>query len=184
MYSSMITMSVIGLVVYCVLLPSITIVTLRSLWCREMYMHDSVAYSQMFGFLTSAYSKTCSLWEMVACVRKIAFISIPILVSKEALVQSVSMFSFLIIYAFALVKMQPMANSALNQIETLSCISVIIGSFASIFFVVEFNGKLVLTGSSRDLAGLILVLVCAACALRSIKLMKNDFSSKLTSRCS
>jgi hypothetical protein len=74
--------------------------------------------------------------------------------------------------------MQPMSNSTLNQIEILSCISVIVGSFSSIFFVVEYNGKPVLAGSSRDLAGLMLVLVCATCALLSLRLMRNEYSSK------
>ena len=178
MYSRMVTTTIIGLTMYCALLPALTIVTMRSRWCRETFLHDSTAYSQLFGFLTSMYSKTCVLWELVACARKVVFVAIPILVSKVALVQSVSMFVCLIMYAFAILKMQPMSNSTLNQIEILSCISVIVGSFSSIFFVVEYNGKPVLAGSSRDLAGLMLVLVCATCALLSLRLMRNEYSSK------
>jgi len=178
MYSRMVTTTIIGLTMYCALLPALTIVTMRSRWCRETFLHDSTAYSQLFGFLTSMYSKTCVLWELVTCARKVVFVAIPILVSKVALVQSVSMFVCLIMYAFAILKMQPMSNSTLNQIEILSCISVIVGSFSSIFFVVEYNGKPVLAGSSRDLAGLMLVLVCATCALLSLRLMRNEYSSK------
>jgi hypothetical protein len=179
MYSSMVTTTIIGLVMYCVLLPAVTIITLRSRWCREVYVHDSVAYGQMFGFLTSMYSKACAMWELVACLRKVAFVAIPVLVSSEALVQSVSIFSCLIIYTFFVLKKQPMVSSTLNQIELLSCISVIVGCFSSIFFVVEYKGSLVLSGTSRDLAGLLLVVVCATCVLLSFRLMWNDFSSML-----
>jgi hypothetical protein len=175
----MVTTTIIGLSMYCVLLPAVTVITLRSRWCREVYVHDSVAYGQMFGFLTSMYSKACAMWELVACLRKVAFVAIPVLVSAEALVQSVSIFSCLIIYTFFVLKKQPMVSSTLNQIELLSCISVIVGCFSSIFFVVEHKGSLVLSGTSRDLAGLLLVVVCALCALLSFRLMWKDFSSKL-----
>jgi hypothetical protein len=177
-YSRMVTTTIIGVVMYCVLLPAITIVTLRSRWCREVYVHDSVAYGQMFGFLTSMYSKACALWELVVCVRKVAFVAIPVLVSTQPLVQSVSIFLCLIIYTFCVLKMQPMVSSTLNQIELLSCISVMVGCFSSVFFVVEYKGSLVLSGNSRDLAGLMLVLVCALCVLASLRLMRNDFSSR------
>jgi hypothetical protein len=178
MYSNMMAITVIGLTMYCVLLPLITIITLRSRWCREMYVHDNVAYGQMFGFLTSMYSKSCWLWELVACIRKVSFVVVPVLISQEALVQSVSIFMCLIIYTFLVLKMQPMASLILNQIELLSCISVIVGCFSSIFFVVEYKGVPVLSGTNRDLAGLMLVIVCAACVLLSFRLMKNEFSSR------
>jgi hypothetical protein len=178
MYSSMITTTVIGLVMYCVLLPLITIITLRSRWCREVYVHDSVAYGHMFGFLTSMYSKACVLWELVACIRKVAFVAIPILLSSEALTQSVALFVFLIFYTFLVLRKQPMVSPVMNQIELLSCISVIVGCFSAIFFVIEYKGNLVLSGALRDLAGLLLVLLCAMCVLLSLRLMWNDFSSK------
>ena len=180
MYSSMVTTTIIGLVMYCVLLPAVTMITLRSRWCREVYVHDSVAYGQMFGFLTSMYSKACVLWELVACVRKVAFVAIPVLVSTETLVQSVAMFVCLIVYTFFVLKMQPMASPMLNQIEILSCISVIVSCFSSIFFVIEYKGSPVLSGSSRDLAGLMLVIVCSVCVLLSFRLMWNDFTSRET----
>jgi hypothetical protein len=118
------------------------------------------------------------LWELVACVRKVAFVAIPVLVSTETLVQSVAMFVCLIIYTFFVLKMQPMASPMLNQIEILSCISVIVSCFSSIFFVIEYKGSPVLSGSSRDLAGLMLVIVCSVCVLLSFRLMWNDFSSR------
>jgi hypothetical protein len=55
-----------------------------------------------------------------------------------------------------------------------------IGSFSSIMFVIEYNGKQVLTGASRDLAGFFLVFVCAACALVSVYLIAKDCRSKRT----
>jgi hypothetical protein len=66
----------------------------------------------------------------------------------------------------------------MNQIELLSCISVIVGCFSSIFFVVEYKGNQVLSGTSRDFAGLMLVVVCSTCVLLSFRLMWNDFSSR------
>ena len=78
---------------------------------------------------------------------------------------------------FIIIKMQPMAGAHLNQLEVLSCISVIAGSFSSIFFVMEYEGEKVLTGASRDMAGLFLVLVCSICALISLRIMRKDYSS-------
>jgi hypothetical protein len=177
MYASMIATTAAGMIIYCVFLPVVTIITLRSSWCREVYIHDSVAYNQIFGFLTSLYSKACSLWELVSCARKVVYVAIPILISKESLVQSTSMFLWLILYMFIIIKMQPMAGAHLNQLEVLSCISVIAGSFSSIFFVMEYEGEKVLTGASRDMAGLFLVLVCSICALISLRIMRKDYSS-------
>jgi TRAP-type C4-dicarboxylate transport system permease small subunit len=71
-----------------------------------------------------------------------------------------------------------MCSTILNQIELLSCISVIVGAFAAVFFVVEYNGQLLLTGISRDLAGMALVIVCSLCTLASLRLMYNNFRGK------
>jgi hypothetical protein len=178
MYSTMVTTTIIGLVMYCVLLPAITIITLRSRWSREVYVHDSVAYGQMFGFLTSMYSKACVMWELVASVRKVVFVAIPVVMSDQPLTQSVVLFICLIVYTLFMQQKQPMASFFMNQIELLSCIGIISGCFSSIFFVVEYKGSPVLSGFSRDLVGLLLVLVCAVCVLLSFKLMWNDFTSR------
>ncbi len=177
-YSRMVTCSVFGLVLYCLVLPCIAIVLLRSRWCRGVYLHNNVAYSQIFGFLTSMYSKSCYLWEIVGIMRKVIFVSIPILVSREVLVQSTCLLFVLIVYTFIHVKMQPMATSTLNQIEFLSCVSVIVGAFASVFFTVEYQGQQLLVGLSRDLAGLALVLICGVCSLASVRLMYQNYTSK------
>jgi hypothetical protein len=179
MYSQMLTTSIIGLALYCLLLPAITIITLRSSWCREVYVHDSMAYDHMFGFLTSLYSKQCVLWELVACFRKVAFVVIPVLIN-DTLVQSVSMFSYLIVDAFFTLKMQPMANAVFNQIETLSCITLIVSCFSSIFFTIEYKGNPVLSGAFRDLAGLMIVIVCVICVSLSSRLMFNEYASRPT----
>ena len=177
-YVRMIAISITGIAMYCLVLPCMTVLLLRSRWCRDVYLHDSRAYGQIFGFLTSMYTKTCSLWELAASARKFVFVVIPVLVSREALVQSVCMLIFLIIYTFAILTLKPMSNASLNQIEVLSCISVIVGCFSSIFFVVEYNGAMLLSGAARDLAGLVLVLICSTCALLSLRLMYKDYSSK------
>jgi hypothetical protein len=180
LYPRMLAITVVGLLIYCLLLPCSTMVLLRSSWCRDVYLHDRMAYSQIFGFLNSMYCKSCKLWELVACVRKVAYVVIPILASRQTLAQSVSIFMFLTCYTFSILKVQPMASDTLNKIEALSCISVIFGSFSSIFFVVEYNGQPVLAGSSRDLAGIALVTSCGFCALLSLQLIRSDFQSKRT----
>jgi hypothetical protein len=177
-YVHMIAICIIGLTMYCVILPCMTVLLLRSRWCRDVYLHDSRAYGQIFGFLTSMYTKACSLWELAATARKFVFVAIPVLVSRETLVQSVCMLIFLIFYTFAILTLKPMSNASLNHIEVLSCISVIVGCFSAVFFVVEYNGAMVLSGTARDLAGLVLVLVCSVCALLSIRLMYKEYSSK------
>jgi hypothetical protein len=182
-YVRMIAISIIGIAMYCLLLPSMAVFLLRSRWCRDVYLHDSRAYGHIFGFLTSMYTKNCSFWELAATARKFVFVVIPVLVSRVTLVQSVCMLIFLIIYTFAILTLKPMSNTSLNQIEVLSCISVIVGCFSSIFFVVEYNGAMVLSGATRDLAGLILVLICSICALFSMRLMYREYSSKLTVAC-
>jgi hypothetical protein len=179
-YVRMIAIAIVGMTIYCGVLPLAAIIALRSRWCREVYIHDNMAYAQIFGFLTSLYTKAYSLWELVACARKFVFVAIPILISKESLVQSLSMFLWLILYTFAITRMQPMISSHLNQIEVLSCVGIMIGSFSSIMFVIEYNGKQVLTGASRDLAGFFLVFVCAACALMSVHLIAKDCRRKCT----
>ncbi len=176
-YSGMVAITIIGLVQYCLLLPAITMIVLRSRWCREVYMHDNMAYNHLFGFLTSLYSKDCFLWELVTCVRKVAFVAIPVVFSNDTLVQSVAMFSCLLISTFATLKKQPMASAVLNQIETISCITLIVSCFSSIFFVVEHEGSPVLSGAFRDLVGLMLVIVCVMCVLLSLRLMRNEYSS-------
>lgn len=178
MYPNMIAITAVGVGIYCVFLPLIALLTLRSRWCREMYMHDNMAYNHIFGFLTSLYTKACSYWELAACAKKLVFVAIPVLISKDPLVQSVAMFLWLIIYMFVIVKKHPMVGF-LNDIETLSCVGVIVGSFASIFFTVEYGGEKVLQGSARDFAGLVLVLICLFCTIWSLRLMRLEFARNL-----
>jgi hypothetical protein len=178
MYFRMMATTITGMFIYCVVMPAATIITIRSQWCRETFIHDNMAYKQMFGFLTSLYSEQCSLWELVACARKVLLVVIPVVVSREPLVQSVSIFLWLMLYTFVISRVQPMASSSLNQLEVLSCTSVIVGSFSSIFFVIEYQGAQVLKDSARDMAGLFLVLICAVCTAFSLQLMWTEYSSK------
>ena len=182
MYFRMMATTITGMVIYCVLMPVTTIITLRSQWCRQAFLHDNMAYKQMFGFLTSLYSERCTLWELVACARKVLLVVIPVVVSREPLVQSVSIFMWLILYTFVIGRVQPMASSNLNQLEVLSCVSVIVGSFSSIFFVIEYQGAQVLRDTAREMAGLFLVMVCAICTLLSLYLIWKEFSSTIPHR--
>jgi hypothetical protein len=177
MYLSMVAASIAGIFLNCVLIPTMIFVTLRSNWSREIYVHDSAAYDQIFGFFTSMYSKTCMFWELVSCLRKMTFVAVPVIVSAEILAQCVSIFFCIIVYTLFFLKMQPMACSTYNQIELLSCVNLIAGCFSSIFFVVEYKGSLVLTGASRDSAGLMLVISFTLSMLLSFNLIWKDFSS-------
>jgi hypothetical protein len=178
MYFSMVITTIIGIIVYCVLLPAVTVVALKSRWCRGVRLHDNLAYIHIFGFLTSMYTKACVLWELVACLRKVAFVAIPILISSNTLLQSIAMFTCHIVNAFITLRMQPMVHAVMNHIETISSMSLILSSFASIFFTIEYRGTPVLSGAARDLAGLVLVIICAICLLLCLRLIWNDFSSR------
>jgi hypothetical protein len=182
MYSSMIITTIFGLTLYCLLLPAVAIIALRSRWCQEVYVLDSLAYTKIFGFLTSMYSKRCVLWELIACVRKVAFVAFPVFIFEDAFGQSVLMFSSLLVYTFFTLKMQPMASAVLNRIEMLSCISLTLGCFSSIFFI-EYNGKSVLSGATRELIGMMLVISCAGCVFLSLALLWSDCSSRLIEFC-
>ena len=97
-------------------------------------------------------------------------------VSRDPLVQSVVLFAFLLVYTFSVVKLQPMSNKNLNRMEIASCISIIMGAFASIFFSVEYRGQLLLAGASRNFVGLVFVIVCALCGLSVMHLLYASFS--------
>jgi hypothetical protein len=124
------------------------------------------------------YTKACVLWELVVCVRRVAFVAAPIFLSSNTLLQSVAMFSCHIVNSFVTLRMQPMGNAVMNHIETISNISLILSSFASVFFIIEFQGSPVLSGDSRDRAGLVLVIICVVCLLFCCRLIWNDFSSR------
>ena len=92
-------------------------------------------------------------------------------VSRDPLVQSVVLFAFLLVYTFSVVKLQPMSDKNLNQMEIVSCIGIIMGAFVSIFFAVEYRGQLLLIGSSRNFVGSVFVIICAVSALSVMHLL-------------
>jgi hypothetical protein len=170
-YLNLVVISSVGVFVFCALLPLLTIFTLRSIWVSNMNMHSNMNYSQIFGFLTMQYSKRFPWWELISCVRKVVFVGIPVFVSRDPLVQSVALFAFLLVYTFSVVKLQPMSDKNLNQMEIVSCIGIIMGAFASIFFSVEYRGQLLLIGSSRNFVGSVFVIICAVSALSVMHLL-------------
>jgi hypothetical protein len=74
-YTNLVAISSVGVFAYCVLLPLVTILTLRSLWVSNMTMHSSMGYGQIFGFLTAQYSDRFPSWELVSCVRKVVILN-------------------------------------------------------------------------------------------------------------
>ena len=63
LYVRMIATTVAGMISSCILLPVVSIITLRSRWCREVYIHDSMAYSQIFGFRCTPKRALCGSWS-------------------------------------------------------------------------------------------------------------------------
>jgi len=80
---------------------------------------------------------------------------------------------------FFVVYLKPMHNSFLNRVEILSCVGVVVGAFASVFFIVELDGEQLLAGSAKDLIGLLFVIICAAAFFLSAKIIYDDFSRLL-----
>jgi hypothetical protein len=60
--------------------------------------------------------------------------------------------------------------------EIVSCVSIIMGAFASIFFSVEYRGQLLLSGFSRNFVGLLFVIICALSGLSVIHLLYSSFA--------
>jgi hypothetical protein len=149
--------------------------TLRSRWAQDVFTHDNVAYTQLVGFLTSVYRKEHRLWEIVSCLRKVVLISIPTLISKQPIVQSLSVFIAMFIYTFFTLYFKPMQSVFLNKLEVLGCVSVLVGAFTSVFFVVEYEGRLLLSGSDKDFVGLLFVIICATALALSALLIYQDF---------
>jgi hypothetical protein len=179
LYARLLAISIIGIIIYCIVLPSCVALVLRSRWCRDVFIHENVAYHQLVGFLTSLYNKHFRLWELVICVTKVVLISIPMFVSKNPVVQSLSTFIFMLIYLFFVMYLKPMQSAYLNKVEILSCIGVVVGAFTSVFFVVELNGSPLLSGSAKDLVGLIFVTICSVAFFLSAKYMYQNFSQLL-----
>jgi hypothetical protein len=170
-YVRMLAVSGLGIIVYTVVMPVGVLLTLRSRWSRDMFTHDNYAYNQLVGFLTSLYRKEHMLWELVSCLRKVVLIIIPVLVSKQPIVQSLAVFITMMIYMFFILYLKPMQSDYLNKLEVLGCVSVLVGSFTSVFFVVEYEGRLLLSNTSKDFVGLVFVLICAVALALSILLI-------------
>ena len=179
LYSRLLAISIIGIIIYCVVLPCCVALVLRSRWCRDVFIHENVAYNQLVGFLTSLYNKHFQLWELVICVTKIVLISIPMFVSKNPVVQSLATFIFMLIYLFFVMYLKPMQSTYLNKVEILSCIGVVVGAFTSVFFVVELDGSPLLSGSAKDLVGLVFVTICSVAFSLSAKYIYQNFSQLL-----
>jgi hypothetical protein len=179
LYSRLVAISVVGIITYCVALPCSVVVVLRSRWSRDTFIHDNMAFNQLVGFLTSIYDKKYTLWELVICVNKVILILIPTFVSRHKVVQSLSMFVFMLIYMFFVLYLKPMQSSYLNKVEILSCVGVVVGSFISVFFIVELDGSPLLSGASKDTVGLVFVIVCSAAFALSAKFIYQDFSRLL-----
>jgi len=179
LYRRLLAISLVGIIIYCAVLPSSVALVLKSRWLRDAFIHENMAYNQLVGFLTSLYSKRYQLWELVVCVNKIVLISIPMFMSKNKVVQSLATFLYMLVYMFFVVYLKPMHNSFLNRVEILSCVGVVVGAFASVFFIVELDGEQLLTGSTKDLIGLLFVIICAVAFFWSAKIIYDDFSRLL-----
>jgi hypothetical protein len=150
LYIRMVTISIFGIVIYSVVMPLCTVLLMRSRWTTEVQTHDSFAFTQLFGFLTSLYSDKYNIWELVACLRKVLFAAVPLLVTKDPLVQSFIIFSMMLVYMSSILYLRPMRSAYFNKLELLGCFSVLIGAFSSLFFTVEYKGQMLLRGATKD----------------------------------
>jgi hypothetical protein len=175
LYGRLVVISIFGIFIYCIVLPCSVVLVLRSRWCRNVFIHDNMAYCQLVGFLTSLYDKRYKMWELIICTNKLVLISIPMFLSQNAVVQSLSTFVFMLIYMFFVLYLKPMQSNYLNKIEILSCIGVVVGAFSAVFFVVELGGSPLLSGSAKDTVGLVFILICVISLLMSIKYIYQDF---------
>ena len=179
MYVRMQVISAFGIIIYSAILPAGVVMVLKSRWSRDAFTHDNLAYNQLVGFLTSLYSKEYSLWELVSCLRKVVLVCIPLLISKNVIVQSLAVFVTMMIYTFSVLYLRPMQSGYLNKLEVLSCVGGLVGAFTSVFFVVEYSGSLLLSGAAKDFVGLVFVLICATSFTLSIRFIYQDFSRLL-----
>jgi hypothetical protein len=81
----------------------------------------------------------------------------------------------MLIYTFAVFYFNPMQSVYLNKLEALGCVSVLVGAFTSVFFVVEYEGQLLLSDSAKDFVGLVFVIICAMALALSVLLIYQDF---------
>jgi hypothetical protein len=176
MYLRVLIISLFGLILYCLVLPLGVVLALNSRWSRDVFMHNNVAYNHLFGFLTAIYRKDCKFWELAGCIRKACLVAIPILLTKQTIEQIISVSMTMLVYTFFVMYVKPMRNTYLNNLELLSCVAVLVGSFTSIFFVVEFNGEKLLSGVAKDFVGFIFVLICAASFALSLVCIHRDFA--------
>jgi hypothetical protein len=179
MYLKLLIISSIGILIYCVVMPCCIVLVLRSRWSREAYIHGNMAYNQLVGFLTSLYRRKCYLWELIIFLQRVVLIFIPIFVSQNNVVQSLSTFIVVLLYMFLVLHVKPMQSNYLFKVEMLSCVGVLVGAFTSVFFVVEFEGSLLLSGQAKEYVGLVFVIICATAFAFSAKCIYDDFSRLL-----
>jgi hypothetical protein len=169
----MLAISRLGIIVYTAALPAGVVQTLTSRWARDVFTHDNLSYNHLVGF--PVYRKEHRMWEIVSSMRKVVLISVPALVSKQPTVQSLSVFIVMFIYTFFVLHLKPMQSIFLNKLEVWGCVSVVVAAFTSVFFVVEYEGQLLLSGSDKDFVGLVFVVICTIALSLSAILIYQDF---------
>jgi hypothetical protein len=175
LYSSMITVSCCGLVFYTLTLPLCVALVVRSRWAKETFSHNYVVYDHLFGFITSQYTSAFVSWEVINCIKKILLVAIPMVISTSPVTQSLSNVVLFLSYAMLLIALRPMNSSYLNQIEILNCFNIIVSSFAALLFTVQYENEYILKGSSRDQAGVALVVFIFSAFILSLRLIYVEF---------
>ena len=119
-YRILLIISILGIIVYCVVLPLLIWSVLTSKWCRRFYTSERAGFEGMLGFLTQRYSRKAYLWEIVVFLKKFLAAAIPIYFSSSQTQQAIlSMFVYFS-YLLCLFKTYPLATLKLNQVRSLS----------------------------------------------------------------
>ena len=119
-YRSLLIISILGIIVYCVVLPLLIWMVLTSKWCRRFYTSERAGFEGMLGFLTQRYSRRAYLWEIVVFLKKFLAAAIPIYFSSSQTQQAIlSMFTYFV-YLLSIFRTYPFATLKLNQVSSLS----------------------------------------------------------------
>ena len=168
MYRSLATMSVIGLLLYAVIVPFAMHIIFYSSWCFRFYRLDYASHNSVFGFVTSRYKRNYLSWELLNHLKKASQIAIPLFFANQPVQQSVLLFFLNCVFSVLVLYHMPFSSTFLNVMEIMSSLDLVVTVIVGIFFVVEFKGEPVMSDSTKQIFGFTLVILCAATLLASV----------------
>jgi hypothetical protein len=175
LYLDMTIISSVGLALYTFFMPMCVILVMRSRWAREIYAFNYLAYDQLFGFITSQYCTAFVSWEAVNCIRKMAVVAIPQVLTSSPINQSILNILLFFTYAMIIIACRPMVSAFLNTIEVLNSFNIIVASFAALLFTIQYQNVYVLQENSREIVGVVLIVFISSVFLLAVRLIYVEF---------